>query len=71
VKIDTKQLWEEVKANHARLEACPGHRFEPIEWVDTGKEIPRKHRCAVCGGWADSIAVIWYERGVAHGRAAR
>lgn len=54
-------LWEEVKANSATLAKCSRHDFpEP-------QPMQRRITCRACGGWADTSAVIWYQRGLAHG----
>jgi hypothetical protein len=67
---EAKALWEKVKANSAALDACPGpHAFEdttPGQPPSFGK----RWRCQRCGGEADTIAKLWYERGLAHGRAS-
>ena len=38
-------IWEEVKANKARLDACPRHRFTPVP-VRLGD----RFTCTACGG---------------------
>lgn len=60
-------LWDEVKANHQRLESCKRHDFPTTE---TGR-LGLRYTCRVCGGWADGHSIVWYLRGVAHGEAAR
>lgn len=52
-------LWEEVKANHAKLNACPWHEFEPIMQLATK---PR-YRCLNCGGEVDASAYHWHKQG--------
>lgn len=59
-----QEIAAQVKANHARLSACPLHDFAPAA---AGK---RKRVCRSCGGEADSVSVSWYEDGLRHGRAA-
>jgi len=61
------RLWEQVKANRERLDACAGpHEFADI----TGRQILNRYGCTKCGGQVDHIARAWYERGLAHGRKA-
>ena len=60
-----KSLWAEVKANHAKLEACPLHDFEP---ATPGT---RKRRCRNCGGEVGTIEVSWYEAGLRAGADGR
>lgn len=64
-KETINEVWEEVKANHAKLDACKGpHTFEPI---DSTKKIGCRYRCALCGGEVDSINKSWYAKGLEHG----
>jgi len=55
------EIWEQVKANSARLDSCPGpHDFLPIE-----PDKPFiKHRCARCGGEVEGSRARWYKRGL-------
>lgn len=59
--------WEEVKANHQRLESCKRHDFPTPETGSLGL----RYTCRVCGGWADGHAIVWYMRGLAHGESVR
>ena len=59
-------LWDEVKANRARLEACSRHDFPGPEPVSLGL----RYTCRACGGWADGNSVLWYRRGLSHGGGA-
>ena len=59
-------IWEEVRANSARLESCARHAFPDPE---PGR-LAGRYTCANCQGWADGSAVFWYRRGLAHGAAA-
>lgn len=52
-------IWEEVKSNHAKLNACQWHEFEPVLPLATK---PR-YRCKNCGGEIDSSAFHWHEQG--------
>lgn len=60
-------LWESVKANQAKLDACPGHDFGEVIPVRMGAY----YRCRHCDGKVDGHAVHWFNLGVAHGRASR
>jgi len=52
-----RQIFEQVKANHAKLNACPFHDFAPLGG-------PRKrYRCQNCGGEVDFHAYHWHEQG--------
>lgn len=59
-------IWESVKANQAKLKACAGHDFGPLE-----NKLGARYRCRHCDGYADATAVSWYYEGLAHGRAGR
>lgn len=62
-KPEMLAIWEQVKANHAKLEACVGpHDF--ISLIDK----PRYYICTKCGGELESINVQWYRDGLDHGR---
>lgn len=65
--VDVKKIWEEVKANHAALNACGGHVFEPSEFYDKeSRRVPRTYKCTKCGGTVDSVRVHWYKLGLEH-----
>lgn len=67
--IDAKALWEEVKANQAKLRTCAGpHSF--YGWPPVKPEIGKKYTCALCGGIMQSLDVSIYMKGVSHGRRA-
>lgn len=66
-RVDYKAILEDVKANFAKLDACPVHDFEPFEFIGDGKLV-RKHRCKKCGGLLDSLMARWYQKGLAHSR---
>ena len=56
-------LWEEVKANHGRLNSCARHDFpDPIPG-----ELSARYECRNCRGWVDGSAVHWYRLGLQHG----
>ena len=58
-----KQLWEEVKANHARLDLCNYHEFERI-----GTDMPTRFKCKYCQGEIDGINYNWYMKGMTHAK---
>lgn len=57
-------LWAEVKANHAKLEACPRHAFIAME--PEPRRLSGKWRCASCGGEVEASAARWYRLGLEH-----
>ena len=66
LKRDTMlDLLAEVRANQSRLDACTSHDF-----VDVGTPAfsARRFMCRHCGGWTDSHAFYWYQKGLEHGR---
>jgi hypothetical protein len=66
MKPEMKAIWEEVKANHARLDSCPGpHKFPPFR-----AKLNDRYVCETCNGAIDSVNRIWYERGLQHGSRA-
>lgn len=73
--IDVNAIWEEVKANKAKLDACEGpHDLQPDEstkyaTAKDGGAICRKYKCTRCGGLVDSVNAHWYIKGLTHGRA--
>lgn len=65
--IDGKAILQEVRENHARLQACPLHNFQPVG--DPRRPLGMKYECIACRGWVDASAKLWYERGLAHADA--
>lgn len=55
-------IWAEVKANHARLDACPRHNFVQ----DKSGQMGSRWTCAACGGWVSASDALWYQRGLEH-----
>jgi len=65
-KETVKSIWEEVKENHKKLDACPGpHKFT-IPFRSSG-ELIRDWSCELCGGHISSSDKSWYEKGLNHG----
>jgi hypothetical protein len=59
-------LWDQVKANIARLSACKRHRFEA-----TSVHLGQKHPCLECGGKISLTDLGQYIAGYeAHGGSA-
>jgi len=67
-KDDTRKIFEEVKANHARLKACAGPHEFIDDPVDGRPQVVWKKKCTRCGGTVDRIHAAWYEDGLRHGR---
>ncbi len=76
MNIDVDEIYRNVKANQALLEACPRHDFsipinrrtgEPMEKHD---RIFCKWKCAKCGGIVEGDHKRWYERGLNHAAPA-
>lgn len=57
-------IWDRVRANQARLEACHRHDFVALQ---PEKPMGGKFQCSACGGDVDHHAVWWYRKGLAHG----
>ena len=55
-------IWEMVKANQAKLNACPRHDLHAVELGKVGT----KYECRCCGGQSDASSVHWYEKGLSH-----
>lgn len=70
LSAESRKLWEEVKANHARLSACEGPHDWEVDPSDTYHKLDslKKRRCKKCGGVMDSIHALIYSQGVEHGR---
>jgi len=58
------EIFEQVKANGAKLDGCPGpHDFVPVDPA----RLFHRFRCTKCGGQVDGSAARWYRRGLQHG----
>lgn len=57
------ELAAQVKANVARLNACPWHDFEPVSGSKVVFGQPAKYRCRQCAGEIDRHAFYWHEQG--------
>lgn len=57
------KIWQEVKANSAKLESCSlPHEFS-VEYRRTGKLV-RDWECSKCHGHVDIHAKKWYMQGI-------
>lgn len=56
--IDTKAIWQQIKANSEKLRACKRHRF-PAGPIKLGQ----RHTCLDCGGEIDGVALLHYVEG--------
>lgn len=69
--FDSKQIFERIKANQAKLDSCSKHSFSvPIDRRTmlplTKPEFGCRWRCENCQGEVDGIARVWFNRGVEH-----
>lgn len=53
-------IFAQVKANSAKLNACPRHDFSPIPPL---RQLRQRYRCEHCGGEVDAHAYHWHEQG--------
>lgn len=60
-----KKLWDEARANVAKLDACANHAFA----YSSGDILGRKYTCANCGGTIRGVDLSWYLDGRKHGAA--
>lgn len=66
-KEEAKKIFEEVQANHKRLDECAGpHDFQDDLSSRVGTLV-RRQKCSKCGGSIDALDSIWYRRGLEHG----
>jgi len=65
-KADIQGIWEAVKANNAKLDACVGpHKFT----IPSGRrEYMDDIICEFCGGKISASGKSWYEKGLEHGK---
>lgn len=62
-----KQIFENVRINHKRLESCEHHDFL-IEIPCEHSKYRSKYQCTHCKGIVDSQEKHWYELGLLHAR---
>lgn len=58
-RSEVMNIWEQVKGNSAKLNACRYHEFERV----STSEFISKYRCKNCGGEVDALARHWHEQG--------
>lgn len=63
-KLDGYQIFEEVKANHKKLESCQKHSFN-ID-LEPDRRVGKRWRCSSCGGEVGIMEKSWYEKGLKH-----
>ena len=65
---EIRKIWIDVQENKVKLESCDMHNFSiDITTEQNNKTLLRKWKCSKCGGKVDSVAKIWYERGLKDG----
>jgi len=67
--VDT---FNEIKANHTRLDGCAKHDFVQQDkpgYEGTTNAFQKRWFCLHCHGHIDNVAYLWYSRGVAHGKS--
>jgi hypothetical protein len=57
-RAEILSMWDQVKINIAKLDACPRHRFEPVP-VRMGDKV----RCDNCGGQISLVDLSHYVKG--------
>jgi hypothetical protein len=63
-RADAVALWESIKAQHARTEACELHQLLPT----CEPRLKAQWRCGSCGWEPDAGKMLAYEQGLKHGR---
>jgi len=58
-------IWEQEKANKAKLDACALHQFRLSEHADLPVMARglKRFTCLHCGGMIQYPSILWYERG--------
>lgn len=68
---EVKALLEAGRANSKKLDDCAGPHDLSVDLSGPAVILGKRWGCAKCGGEVDGIRKLWYERGLAHGRAER
>ena len=73
VSPQMQAMWNEVKANHKRLNECQGpHDFVGVEselrYTLKDGSVYGRYVCKKCNGKVFPNDKIWYERGIEHGK---
>lgn len=61
-RATAQTILAEVRANHAKLNACLYHEFELIYGYKP-TDFKRRYACVHCGGTIDGSAYYWHEQG--------
>lgn len=58
-------IWEQEKANKAKLDACALHQFRLSEHADSSpiQRTAKRFTCIHCSGTLSYSNISWYERG--------
>lgn len=64
--MDAKEIWNQVVENDKLLKSCLLHSFD-ID-LSPDRKIGKRWKCSKCNGEVDSMAKLWYERGLMHAR---
>ena len=68
-KEEAKAIFQSIQENSRRLSECSGpHDFSEIVASDHASLAFQKKRCTKCKGTLNALDVLWYERGLNHGR---
>lgn len=63
---EAQEMLARAKENVRLLEGCEGpHDFRPVRDEGSTRQM---FRCSKCQGVVNSQAVVWYRKGVAHGK---
>jgi len=65
VNVDSRKIWEQVQANHRKLDSCKYHEF--VTDITPQKPYDKKWQCKNCLGEVGDIYKRWYEKGIEHG----
>lgn len=57
------ELWESVKENHRKLDACPRHEFEVVGQKGIVARMQDRYRCKHCGGEIGASEHYWFQKG--------
>lgn len=66
---ELKEIMEEVKENHRKLDSCSRHLFN--EDLTPERRLNKQWKCSNCGGYINSSEKLWYEKGLCHAKGER
>ena len=61
MELDYKEMMNDIKENHRKLDGCRFHEFSIDVTLD--KKFDKRYRCIKCGGEVSAMAKHWYEKG--------